>query len=196
MKTRIKIICILLSLLSLSTLAVSCGKTDGDDDISASETRSPEEAVMTDEVFKSLTNMYSYANSGDYESYINYWDINDDEKTLMLDNFKQTKDISSNTYELESVEVIMVDENKCNVTATTKCTTKTPRIDVVTDVVNGETVTETQQNETVIVIRETMYYVMVRNGDEFHILAYSLGVSDLVSYDDGNEVITEAPING
>ncbi|MCR5262453.1 MAG: hypothetical protein K6D94_01155 [Clostridiales bacterium] len=190
----IKIISLAISLIMTSMLIISCG--GGDNPAEPSETRSAEEAAMTDEVFRSLNNMYSFANSGDYESYIGYWDISDDEKALMLDNFNATKDVASNTYELESVEVIMIGEDKCNVTAKTRCTTKTPRIDIVSNTVNGETVTETQENETVVVIRETMYYVMVRNGDEFHILAYSLGTSDLVSYDDGKEVITEAPANG
>ena len=190
----IKIISLEISLIMISMLIISCG--GGDNPAEPSETRSAEEAAMTDEVFRSLNNMYSFANSGDYESYIGYWDISDDEKALMLDNFNATKDVASNTYELESVEVIMIGEDKCNVTAKTRCTTKTPRIDIVSNTVNGETVTETQENETVVVIRETMYYVMVRNGDEFHILAYSLGTSDLVSYDDGKEVITEAPANG
>ena len=190
----IKIISLVITLVMISLMIISCG--GGDNPAEPSETRSAEEAAMTDEVFRSLNNMYSFANSGDYESYIGYWDISDDEKALMLDNFNTTKDVASNTYELESVEVIMIGEDKCNVTAKTRCTTKTPRIDIVSNTVNGETVTETQENETVVVIRETMYYVMVRNGDEFHILAYSLGTSDLVSYDDGKEVITEAPANG
>ena len=198
MKKHFKVITLIISLLFITSAAVSCGgnKDNTNTPADPAETRSAEEAQMTDEVFKSLSNMYSYANNGDYDSYIKYWDINEDEKALMLENFKNMQGVASTTYQLESVEVIMVDENKCNVTAKTRCTTKTPRIDIVTSEAGGETVTETQENETVTVIRETMYYIMVRNGDEFHILAYSLGVSDLVSYDDGNEVITEAPVNG
>ena len=172
--SNIKRIYILIAAAAVAvSLLGACGNNNssdnGDNPGSSKGSGSPEEKKMTSEVFDSLNDMYSYINSGDYESYIKYWELSDEEKSQMLDNFKAMAEIADLKYELESVDVIMVGENRCDVTAITKNTSTS------------------KSTGTPIVLRETMYYVMEKIDGAYHILTYSSG---------GNELIEETEAAG
>ncbi len=177
----LKYFSVLLSLIMLVSMFMSCSckKTDETETVisvtnpDGSDIRSPEEVQATSEVFDSLNEMYGYYNISDFDSYITFWDINEDEKVQMLENFKSSSGVFEAKYELNSVDVILDVNGKANVTSISTATSK--------NIATGD--------ETVI--KETMYYVMEKRDGKYRIKSFSSGGNELISYSGDEETTAE-----
>lgn len=159
------IVAVVLAALSLSVL-FSCSNEKSASQTSTEETLSDEQEQACIDVYNMLAEMYTYYNTSDFDTYITYWDIDEEEKATMLDNFKSSSGLFESTYQLDGVAVVLLDDGRVNVDATATSTSK--------NVANG----------TVTVLKETMYYVMTKNSDgQYRINSFSTGGTELVSYE-------------
>ena len=177
----LKFISVVLTLIMLIALFMSCGgKNSGETESNLSAnnpngsgSRSPEEIQATSEVFDALNEMYGFYNISDFDNYLTFWDINEDEKAQMLENFKSSSGVFEAKYELNSVDVILDVNGKANVTSVSTATSK--------NIATGD--------ETVI--KETMYYVMEKRDGKYRIKSFSSGGNELISYSGDEETTAE-----
>lgn len=166
-------ICLLAILCAALMIFSSCGSEKNAAESSATETATAEQKQADQDIYNMLTEMYSYYNSKDFDTYMTYWDIDETEKATMLDNFKSSSGLFDASYKVDGVSAVLMDDGTVNVKAIATSTSK--------NVATGSTT----------VLQETMYYVMAKNdAGQYRIKSFTTGGTELVSQDTGAAATT------
>lgn len=169
MKKTLKLICLLMFAALCAAAFCSCGDNavSGDPETSVGETDPDTHYIVTD-VAATVNKMYEYFNAKDYEAYLAYYDIDEKDKSIMLESLKAASEMFKKTLAIDNI--VLTEHEDGNVTAT---------------VVSLST-SENIKTGSKIVMKETVHYVMCWNekGDEMKILSYATGASDIVSVED------------
>lgn len=179
MKGFLKVISAVLVATMIYLTIMGCGKSDGSD----IDTQSTESAVSTDVVEYSeedaqielltaivttLQNMYECFNAGDYEGYVSYYDIKDEEKAALLSTLEANSALFRKTMKVDHVSY-PEDDNGSIMTTITAITTS-----------------ENISSGSSTVLKEKIKYIMRWNDDRsgMKIVTYVTGGSEIISIED------------